>query len=137
MKNKPKYSFKKPPHYLILKILFGFDWNLNIAAFGDTIHAKHPLPDHLEVHESIHLHQQKYSKIYAIWWWIKYIVSKKFRLSQELEAYRNEWHFIQYESSYSMNQKLDRLEHIVFNLSSKLYGNIVSHDEAISLITKQ
>lgn len=119
---------KKPPHYWFLVKIFGFDWERNIATFGDSIYCAFDLPDHLIVHEETHLKQQRYSNLYAIWWWVKYVFSKKFRYSQELEAYRNQWKF--FEKHYRFNEHRFFLHKIASDLSSKLYGNIVSYEEA-------
>jgi len=131
---KVKFSYKKPPHYFILKLIFGFDWERNIATLGDTIYVKiKTLPDHLVEHEKTHLKQQRYSKLYAVWWWIKYIVSKKFRYGQELEAYRNQWKCFILRGRSSQEKSLF-MNKIAGDLSGKLYGNIVPYNIAVKEI---
>lgn len=130
-----KISHNKPPHYLILVWIFGFDWSRNVATLGDTIYFSIPsLPDHLMAHEETHLKQQRYSKVYAIWWWVKYIFSNEFRFSQELEAYRAQWQFFMFRYRPSEHAKF--LNKIATDLSSPLYGNICTFDEALEAIIK-
>jgi len=130
-----KISHNKPPHYLILKWVFGFDWNQNVATLGDTIYFSIPkLPDHLMEHEKIHLKQQRYSKLYAVWWWVKYIFSKEFRFSQELEAYRAQYKY--FCENYHPTGRKEFLNKIAGDLSSPLYGNIIGYFEAIDKISQ-
>lgn len=79
-------------------------------------------------HENIHTIQQKHSNIYAVWWWVKYILSRKFRYSQELEAYTVQYRFIVEHYSYSHWKEF--LTKICKDLSGSLYGNIVTYEEA-------
>lgn len=128
-----KISYNKPPHYWLLVKLFGFDWSRNVAVFGDTLYSKnHDLPDHLIIHEKTHTKQQKHSKIYAVWWWAKYILSPEFRFSQELEAYQAQWKYFQ--TFYHSSAHFSFLHKITSDLASPLYGSIVSYSKAMRLI---
>lgn len=133
MKLKPYYniSHKKPPHFWIMKLVFKSDWERIAFAFGDTIYSKYPLPDHFIHHERIHLHQQKYSKVYAWWWLFRYITSKKYRYAMELEAFTRHWGF--FKDRYP-HDKFMFLNRIAENLSGELYGNMVTKQEAIEAI---
>lgn len=132
---KVKISHNKPPHYLLIKIIFGFDWSRNVATLGDTIYFSIPeLPSHLMEHEETHLKQQRFSKLYGIWWWLKYICSKKFRFDQELEAYRAQYKF--FVKYYHPTGRQEFLNKIARDLSSQLYGNICTFDEAIKAIMR-
>ncbi len=98
-----------------------------IMVWGDTVYkSKHiDFPNHLVAHEQVHIKQQKGSKLYGLIWLIGYIFSNTFRLNKELEAYR-----IQYR--ISGDPKV--LHKIATDLSSDIYGNLVSFDEAVKLI---
>ena len=123
-------SHKKPPHYLLLKWVFGFDWGRNVATFGDTIYFRvGSIPEHLMRHEKTHLKQQKFSKVYAVWWWAKYLVSKKFRYKQELEAYQAQWNFC--VLNYYIKERQEILKKIAGDLSGRLYGNLTTYDKAV------
>lgn len=84
-------------------------------------------------HEMTHVKQQKSSQIYAIWWWIKYLTIKEFRLSQEIEAYRNQY------KSYCLsikdrNLRLNYLMNLAMFLSSPMYGNMIPYNKAIDTL---
>lgn len=88
--------------------------------------------DHLPliVHEETHMIQQGSNPEE---WWNKYLNDDSFRLSQEIEAYRNQ---------YKVAKKLikDRNQLAVYrtilagDLSGPMYGNIISFFEALNEI---
>lgn len=123
-----KISHNKPPHFWIMKAIFKCDWERTAFAFGDTIYSKYELPDHLIVHEKTHLMQQYHSTIGAWIWLALYLVSKRFRYHMELQAYRNQWQFFKQNYSFGVQERF--IEKIAGDLSSTLYGNIVSFSEA-------
>lgn len=88
-----KYSNEKPPVYDECHRRFGVEWDKGlIIAYGDTVYAKNlPIPPQKEVHEATHIKQQNGQPDQ---WWDKYFTDKAFRLSQEVEAYRNEISFV-------------------------------------------
>lgn len=129
-----KISHNKPPHFWIMHKIFKCDWGHTAFAFGDTIYSKYKLPDHLIVHESTHLKQQRHSIIGAWVWLALYLVSKKFRYTVELEAYQNQWQF--FRSNYIFREHEPFLNKITSDLSGALYGNIVSYSTARRKIMK-
>lgn len=88
------------------------------------------LPQDLRVHEGTHVEQQNVWS--ASLWWEKYLSDPKFRLEQELEAYRNQFKF--YKTINKGWMKF--LQRIASDLSSKMYGNIISYPEALNKILK-
>lgn len=121
---------KKPLFFPIIKIFFqsaDFDGG-TIFTFGNKIYTKNILSESLMAHEETHVKQQ----VYPMWWWIKYIISKRFRFDQELEAHINEYR----ATVGSRNERDIKLRQIAQRLCSSLYGNIVSFDEAYKLIKK-
>lgn len=127
-----KISRNKPPHFWIMEKVFKCDWERTAFAFGDTIYSKHMLPDHLIAHEWTHLKQQCHSVVVAWGWLLLYLLSKKFRYAMELEAYRNQWHY--FRQHYSFRERDPFIRKIASDLSSPLYGNIVSFSGAIRAI---
>jgi hypothetical protein len=64
-------------------------------------------------------------------WWRRYIDDPKFRLEQEIEAYR-----AQYASVASFPRPIRRelLAHIVKSLASGMYGKLVTKEQARRLV---
>jgi hypothetical protein len=122
-----KYS--RPFFWRILKIFFpDYDPDGTVAvAFGRITYANIEIPEDYQVHESIHLRQHCYSYFVAVFWWILYLFSKRFRYSQELEAFREQYKWIIVNQPFWRRKKLDEYAH---QLSSSLYGSMVSFEEA-------
>ena len=125
---------KYPPN--IEEIMKVFPINNNtIYTHGENIFAPHidfDLPNDLIVHEETHSKQQSgFSSPDE--WWTKYITDKKFRYSQEVEAYQN-----QYKAFCSVvkdrNRRFNFLVTIARDLSSPLYGNMVDFFTATRVI---
>lgn len=122
-----------PPNYKNIKKVLNPPVNA-IFTYGDTIYAPYiyfELPIELFVHEETHMKQQNHEPKL---WWGKYLASPDFRLEQELEAYRNQYHY--FLKHNDRNKAYFLLRRIAEDLASEMYGNIVSFDEAISLIKK-
>jgi len=83
-------------------------------------------------HEWIHTKQQGDD---PKGWWDRYLKDERFRLDQELEAYRG-----QYKTAKKLlgdrNVAHKFLVKIARDLSSELYGNIISFDDAMREIKK-
>lgn len=90
------------------------------------------LPDHVICHEEVHISQQR--KMGAKRWWSKYLSNEQFRLQQELEAYQMQ--FIYLRSHYSRKDRRTILNKISKDLSSAMYGSIISKEQAKQLIAK-
>lgn len=128
-------SKEKPQIYSRLVKAFGINWNKGvIIAYGDTIHCKWKLTQVKIVHEKTHLKQQ--SVIGVKEWWNKYIEDPQFRLLQEIEAYTNEIEWIK-NNIYNMNERKALVDKIVLDLSSAMYGSIVTQEEAYRLLQTQ
>lgn len=129
--NEPylKIKYKRPPFWRILKMFFPeYDPEGTIAvAFGYETYANQDIPLDYQVHEMVHLRQQCFSKFVGVFWWILYLLSKRFRYSQELEAFREQYRWILVNQNFWRHRKLDEY---ASQLSSPLYGKIVSYEEA-------
>lgn len=133
-----------PPNYKQIVKKFGPVPNA-VFTWGDTIYnpGGGEIHRHLEEHETTHFFQQEkfrnkffnyFDKDWHIKrWWRKYIKDPKFRLAQEVEAYHNQYAFVamQNKKPYVYVSFLDR---IATDLSSKMYDNLCTYDEAIKLI---
>lgn len=105
-----------------------------VIAYGDTIYAPHlesELPGHLVIHEETHFAQQR-----AVGgpeaWWRRYIDDPQFRLEQELEAYRAQYASI---AALPRAQRRELLAHICKSLAGRMYGGLVTKDQARALVT--
>lgn len=85
-------------------------------------------PD-LQAHEEVHIARQHD----PAGWWDKYLNDVEFRLQEELVAYRAQYQYALKHYGRPMRRRL--LAHIASDLSSAMYGNIVTKAEAIELIT--
>lgn len=125
-------SNEKPPIYDDCLRVFGDVVNGAIFCYGETLYNPHnfQITKHLEVHEETHSKQQFAMGVEI--WWEKYLKDKKFRLSQEIPAYQNQFKYIfDTKNRFKAEQWLDKL---ATDLSGPLYGNLVSYDEAVELI---
>jgi len=127
-----KLSKEKPAIYDRCHAAFGVEWDAGlIIAYGDTIHCKFDLGEQQLEHEKTHINQQRYEGVDN--WWNKYFNDPQFRLSQEVEAYRNEYAWVKrHVNDRNRCYKL-RYEMAKF-LSGFMYGSLVSRDEAMRLI---
>lgn len=125
----------RPPRlYRIIQLFFPeYDFDtVHAFVFGDTIYTKHrPLPKDIAVHESIHIIQMRYSKFYAIFHFLRYFLSKKFRVQTELPAFREQYRYLKF---HGMNA-YDAAKRFARALSEeKIYGNKITYEEALKYI---
>jgi hypothetical protein len=120
-----------PPNYQIISENFPVTEN-QVYAYYPNIYIpsdKDPEPS-LLLHENVHCESQK--KIGVDVWWFRYITDREFRLEEELIAFAAQFAFI--KTVYQGQQVKDMLHEFAVNLSSPLYGNLVSKSEADTLI---
>lgn len=112
---------------------FGADFRKGtIFTYGDKIHVFQGfLPEDLIVHEITHVAQQK--KMGVKKWWDKYLSDDSFRLAEEIMAYRNQYQWAQENLNRQGKRNLLRL--ISKTLSSRLYGKIITEEEARNAIS--
>lgn len=113
-----------------------------IFTYGDTIYApggEHGVTEDLAVHEEVHQRQQEnygliFKKKLGPWlWWNRYLKDSKFRLDQELRAYRKQYRFL--KSCISNRDHLHgQLLRLADDLSAPIYGGLVTKIQAIELI---
>lgn len=104
-----------------------------VFAYGNAIYNPNnvPITPDLEVHEGVHIKQQ--SNYPEGWWWRKYLDDAKFRLEQEIEAYQAQYIFI-CKVVKDRNRQHQILSKIAGFLASPMYGNLITHSEAIEII---
>ncbi len=121
-----------PPNYEKIKEYFpDADYDKGtLFTYGDTCYAK-DITEDLCVHEAVHVKQQKAMGVEK--WWDRYYVDAEFRLSQEGEAYHEQWKWI-LKNVKDRNKRSNLLIHIIKALSGPLYNGLVSFDEAKNII---
>jgi len=120
---KPQQEFPLLERY---KQVFPID-DKTIFAYNGSIYCNYPLPPDLIVHEIEHLKQQEK---YGLENWVeKYLTDKQFRLEMELKAY------IAQLKSIKNREIRNRIRiESAKTLSGKLYGNLISYEEALKLL---
>jgi hypothetical protein len=125
-----KYSSEKPPVLDRCEKEFGVKWEKGIIiTYGDTVHSIGALSQDLVVHEATHVKQQE--AMGKDKWWDKYFEDKEFRLSQEVEAYRNQYQFIR--DNYSRPIRRTSLKRLATHMTT-LYAGMCTYDEAVELL---
>lgn len=126
-----QFSKEKPEIYQTLHDKFGVEWeNGIIITYGDTVYCKNPLRPDLVIHETIHCYQQEKDPKA---WWDKYLEDPKFRLSQEVEAYKAQIKFI--KDVVKDREKRFKMIHMLrVDLSGPTYGNICTYNETRELL---
>lgn len=123
-----------PPNYEKIIKVFDLTGRKPIFCWGGVIYNPHaPYVDpHLIVHESIHSEQQKvYGGVEA--WWDRYLSDAKWRVIQEVEAYKEQYHnFI--KSTKDREKKHKYVMGLASQLSSPMYGSPILQNHALKLI---
>lgn len=104
-----------------------------VFTYGDILYRpgrSGAVPGHLKTHERTHEKQQGND---PAGWWAKYLVDKDFRLSQEVEAYRRQYRYF-ISTNHNIKEQVVFLDRIADDLSSEIYGNMVTKEEAKKLI---
>lgn len=120
---RPQSEFPLMSEY---KKHFEIDEN-TIFALGEDIYTNNDLPPDILIHEQVHLKQQ--AKIGVKEWVYDFLYTPAKRLEYELEAYR-----AQLKSIKDRNQRNKVRIQCAYNLSSGLYGNIISKQDAFDLL---
>ena len=122
-----KISTEKPPNWDLITKHFPVTWGGIIVTYGDTIYCAVPLSDQKASHEAVHVIQQTSMGVDK--WWKQYIDDPAFRLQQEIEAYRKEVKYVK-EKCKDRNLQYKIIRQICLDLSSPVYGSIISAEEA-------
>ena len=127
VKIKPQRDF---PHLKRFKKKFPIT-DGTIFVYKDTIYTNNEIPYDIVHHEIMHLRRQQ--DIGAKKWINNYLKDDNFRLQEELIAYRYQLEKVR---EYNDPEELQGVLHeSALNLSSSLYGNIISYAKANELLT--
>jgi len=131
-----KVSNKRPPEWILKKANEMFDVVFEsgvVFTYDDEIFTySGEISEDLYIHELHHCAQQyKYGSVEE--WWKKYFDNVEFRLTQELECYRKQYRWI--KENLKNREEINRLLfHYAKCLSGKMYGNLITMNEALKLI---
>lgn len=124
------YSHEKPPIYERCVKEFGVDWDKGVIfTYGNTVYSKHELPEDLKAHEATHVKQQ--TEMGKDVWWDRYFADPKFRLEQEVEAYRNQMKYA--DENYNRITRRVIYKHVIKSMIT-MYGGMCTEDEAVKLM---
>lgn len=131
-----RVSRQEPPAHIYQPCVeqFGVDFKKGIVfTYGDVIHSAVEIPKDLMVHELTHVRQQREFDGGKDAWWELYLADPKFRTSQELEAYQAQWQWIK-NNVKDRNEQVRLLSHCAQSLAGKMYGNVMTVQEAMKAI---
>jgi len=123
-----KVKHKFPPNIDKIRKVFPNLSNGVVFTYGDKMYTPHVkiIPKHLVEHEKVHVTQQGNDPEE---WWDKYLKDEKFRLEQEIEAYRKQYRF--FKDTCKIKSRVPGfLDKIAQDLSGKIYGNIMNFEDA-------
>lgn len=121
-----------PPNYDKIKERFPIGDRTDVVfTYGDTLYnpSNVALPADLQIHEQTHMAQQ----VNPEEWWERYMADSVFLLSQEVEAYRNQYRFFRSQVK-DRNRVAGFLHRLASALSSSMYGRPCTLQEALKLI---
>lgn len=123
-----------PPNYADIQRVFNLKGKEVSFTYGDTLYNPHggPVSADFLIHETTHSRQQEEYGGVAMWW-KQYLADPEFRLRQETEAYRNQYRHLK---AQTRNKQLHFIyaTRLARDLSSEIYGNMVSFQEALITI---
>ena len=119
---------EKPPNWEEIIKHFPVDFDRGvIVTYGSHIYCKYDLRDDKLVHEKTHIKQQKDYGVEK--WWERYYIDKEFRLSQEMEAYKNEIEWVK-KNITDRNKRHLMTRQIFTDISSPMYGFMITRQDA-------
>lgn len=126
-----------PPNYKKISAIFDLNGIKPVFTYGRVIYNPHKsdIQNDVIVHERVHIRQQSSDQMNPDKWWEMYITDVKFRLEQEIEAYRAQYAYV-CENIKDKNSRFRMLHSYAQNLASKMYGHIISYTDAIIRIKK-
>lgn len=124
-----KIIFEHPPNIDEIDAVFNVKNKQGILyAFGGSVYNpdKIIIPDHLIVHENVHLFRMAKD---SGRWWKNYLRNDVFRLDEEIAAHRAEWGWYAYHNT-DKNDQTRYLHFMCQRLAGPLYGNLLTVKEA-------
>lgn len=121
---------ERPPNFDKIRKVFPLSIAPGVVfSYGDKIfvNSKNELPPEILAHERVHCERQLAMGVEA--WWDQYLVDPQFRYKEELLAHQVEYTFLR--GLYpGQARKKSILKHVAGKLSSRLYGPMVSLEQA-------
>ena len=127
----PEIANNWPPNIAVIREALPVTRN-NIFAYGGKIYSpgSKTLSPELIAHEQVHFRQQDDDPDA---WWDRFLKEPKFRLQQELEAHRAEYHCLM-TSNTPRSVRRRALKEIASRLSAPMYGRIITTKQAMAAI---
>lgn len=122
-----------PPNYEEIVAALGRPPRNAVYAWGDTLYMPGGgiADPALMAHEQTHSRQQKRIGSPEEWW-KRYLAEPAFRLAQEVEAYRNQYHLA--ARFLGRAERREYLRELANDLSGRMYGKLVRREVALQLI---
>lgn len=117
-----------PPNIVAIEEHFDLTGRTVYFTYGDAIYnpsGTHIAPDYV-FHEEVHMKQQRDIGGPEIWW-DKYIKDPAFRIEQEVDAYGQQLRYIRRNNAKKVARELNHFAEV---LSSALYGNMMTEEDA-------
>lgn len=121
---------ERPPNFDKILAVFPLAMSPSVIfAYGDKIFVPggKEIPPEILAHERVHCERQLMMGVEA--WWDRYLIDPRFRYEEELLAHQVEYSFLR--GLYpGQARKKSILKHVAGKLSSRLYGAMVSLEQA-------
>lgn len=123
---------EKPPQWIYQGCIdmFGSVAEDNIFTYGHNIYAQKIIPNHTIAHEMCHVKQQ--IKVGKDIWWQNYFKDRRFRMEQEVEAFRAQYQVM--KESMSDRNQLDKALRWLSGHLAKDYKLEINMIQAAALI---
>lgn len=133
-----KITIGKPPIWDNACVAFQINPSSVLFTYGDTIYnpGDAQITDDLMIHEQVHAKQQKHNDEDAALWWGKYLRDPEFRISQEVEAYAEQYKFL-CRKIQNKQQRFELVKRMAEIMSGPLYGNCISFGSALFKIKEK
>lgn len=121
-----------PPNIDDIKALFVIP-DSACFTYGNTLY----VPNGAHIDDALFAHEETHERQQAILtpekWWKFYLLSPEFRISQEVEAYQNQYRVMK-ERIHNREELNRALLHLAKALAGPMYGNSISVTEATAAI---
>jgi hypothetical protein len=131
-----KIVIEQPPNIADIRKMFTLQKG-TCFTYGDTLYNPDngPVDKAFIKHEETHTRQQTIPGMTPEKWWKLYLRSEEFRLSQEVEAYQNQYK--EQKKHIKDKNTLNRyLQALTSDLSGPMYGSIIPFEVAKQVIKK-
>lgn len=127
-------SKQKPKCWDRISEIFPLRWDQGvIITYGGVVHTiSGKITPELEAHEQVHIDQQ--AGIDPDEWVERFISDIDFRLAVEIEAFRAQADYLRVAHEHYPELLNQKLHWIYTSISSPLYGNVITYEEAKKLI---